>query len=121
MTDFEAIAAAFGDDPGASPTPGVFAHAGPVWRWKSQNADAPAAWFFVTIDGDTAAAIRRVAGLRRGFGSIRVNARIGLSTFATSLFPAKALNGFLLPVKASVRKAEGLAEGSIAEVELVLA
>jgi hypothetical protein len=120
MTDFEAIAAAFGDDPGAASTPRVFAHTGPVWRWKSANGDAPAAWFFVTIDGETAAAIRRAAGPRRGFGSIRVKARIGGSDFATSLFPAKELNGFLLPVKGSVRKAEGLAEGSIAAVALEL-
>ena len=37
--------------------------------------------------------------------------------FKTSLFPSNEL-GWLLPVKASVRKAEGLSEGDAVEVVL---
>ena len=53
----------------------------PLWRW--QSATAPAAWFFVTIAGEAADGIRLAAMTgqwldgRRGFGSARVEARIG--------------------------------------------
>jgi hypothetical protein len=96
-------------------------HTAPLWRWTSPAA--PAAWHFVTIDGAAGEALSAIAlmnrleGLSRGFGSLKVVATIGGSRFKTSVFPSKEL-GWMLPVKASVRKAEGLAEGDA--VELVL-
>ena len=98
-------------------------HTGPLWRWTTPSA--PAAWFFVTIDGAAGEAlsgtaiIRRLEGASRGFGSLKVVATVSGSTFKTSVFPSKEL-GWLLPVKASVRKAEGLAEGDAIEVVLEL-
>ena len=96
-------------------------HTGPLWRWTSPAA--PAAWHFVTIDGDAGEALsgtaimRRMEGNSRGFGSLRVVATIGESVFKTSVFPSKE-TGWLLPVKASVRKAEGLGEGDAVAVVL---
>ena len=96
-------------------------HTGPLWRWTTPAA--PAVWFFVTIDGaagealSATALMRRLEGLSKGFGSLKVTARIGDSTFKTSVFPSKEL-GWLLPVKAAVRKAEGLGEGDAVEVVL---
>ena len=96
-------------------------HTGPLWRWTTPSA--PAAWHFVTIDGDAGEALsgtalmRRLEGASRGFGSLKVVATIGGSTFRTSVFPSQEL-GWLLPVKASVRKAEGLGEGDAIEVVL---
>ncbi len=96
-------------------------HTGPLWRWTTPSA--PAAWFFVTIDGAAGEALsgtaimRRLEGNSRGFGSLKVVATIGASTFKTSVFPSKEL-GWLLPVKAGVRKAEGLGEGDAVEVGL---
>jgi len=86
-----------------------------LWRW--QSATAPAAWFFVTISGEAADGIRLAAiggqwlDGRKGFGSARVEAAIGDTRWKTSVFPHKESGGWLLPVKAAVRKAEGLAEG----------
>lgn len=97
------------------------AHTGPIWRWTTPAA--PAAWFFVTIDGaagealSATALMRRMERLSRGFGSIKVTATLGGSTFKTSVFPSKEL-GWLLPVKASVRKAEGVGEGDMVTVLL---
>jgi Domain of unknown function (DUF1905) len=119
MKNLAAIAAQFGDDPEGEVSRTI-THEGQVWRWKSTASDAPAAWFFMTIDGETAATIRAVAGPRRGFGSIRVEAEIGDTRFATSLFPAKDVGGFLLPLKAKVRKAEKLEEGAKVLVALTL-
>jgi hypothetical protein len=98
-------------------------HTGPLWRWTTPSA--PAAWFFVTIDGAAGEALsgtaimRRLEGASRGFGSLKVAAMVGESTFKTSVFPSNEL-GWLLPVKASVRKAEGLNEGDSVEVVLEL-
>ena len=96
-------------------------HTGPLWRWTSPSG--PAAWHFVTIDGAAGEALsgtaisRRMEGNSRGFGSLKVVAVIGDSEFRTSVFPSKG-TGWLLPVKASVRKAEGLSEGNLVEVSL---
>lgn len=98
-------------------------HTGPLWRWTTPAA--PAAWHFVTIDGaagealSVTALMRRLEGLSRGFGSLKIVATIGGSTFKTSVFPSKDL-GWLLPVKAAVRKAEGLAEGDRVTVTLAV-
>ncbi len=96
-------------------------HTGPLWRWTSPTG--PAAWHFLTVDGAAGEALSATALMRRmerslgGFGSLKVTATLGDSTFKTSLFPSKEL-GWLLPVKASVRKAEGVSEGDVVEVML---
>lgn len=101
----------------------MLTHTGPLWRWTTPAA--PAAWFFITIDGaagealSATALMRRLEGVAKGFGSIKVSATIGGSTFNTSVFPSKEL-GWMLPVKAAVRKAEGLAEGDSVTVMLAL-
>ena len=83
----------------------------PLWRWQPKPP-AKAAWYFITIDGQTAAEIRYEAlGRIGGFGSIKITAVIGETRWYTSLFPHKESGGFLLPVKASVRKAEDLNVG----------
>ena len=100
----------------------VLTHTAPLWRWTGGANGGT--WHFVTISGPDAealsatAAMRKLEGLSRGFGSLKVKARIGESTFATSVFPSKADAGWLLPVKRSVRQAEGLNEGDTLEVTL---
>ncbi len=118
--DLAAIAAEFGDDPGAATESRVITHEGPLWRWKSKSSDTPAAWFFVTIDGEAAQRIKSSLARRNGFGSIKVLARIGSTDFQTSLFPANDVQGYILPVKAAVRKAERLDEGTTVELTLTL-
>ncbi len=95
-------------------------HIGPLWRWTGGNGGA---WHFLTIDGDAGEALTGTALMRRmertigGFGSLKVTARIGDTTVRTSLFPSKE-RGWLLPVKASVRRAEGICEGDEVAVTL---
>lgn len=57
--------------------------------------------------------------LRRGWGSVRVNAFIGRTAWQTSIFPSSA-GTYEMPLKASVRKAEGIEEGSTIFVQLEL-
>jgi hypothetical protein len=88
---------------------------------------ATASWHFIRVTGAAADRVRaaaleaRAAGLARGFGSVRVAATIGSSTFHTSLFPHRETGGYLLPVKAEVRRREGIAAGETVWVQLRLA
>jgi hypothetical protein len=81
---------------------------GKLWVWQG-----PSAWYFLPTTKEQGAMLRAAQkGKRRtGFGSLRVRATIGKTAFDTSLFPTKD-GPYLLPVKASVRKAEGLYEKS---------
>ena len=96
-------------------------HTAPLWPWTGASAGN---WFFLTIDGvageepSALAALRRLEPeARRGFGAVRVRARIGGTQWNTSCFPNKMRGGRLLPVKAAIRKAEGLGGGDTATVE----
>jgi hypothetical protein len=89
-----------------------------LWRW----AGGKASWYFLTLPEKLSREIRLVdAGPRRtGFGSLRVTATIGDSTWQTSIFPSAELKSYLLPVKASVRKAEKLVDGTLVGVQIVV-
>jgi hypothetical protein len=95
---------------------------GPVWLWQgSDGQPAKGAWYFLTVDGEAAETIRAGALNAAAWGSVYVEATIGTTTWRTSLFPSKAHRGWLLPLKAAVRKAEKIAEGSVIEATLRLA
>lgn len=95
---------------------------GPVWLWQgADGAPAKGSWYFLTIDGETAQAIRAAATNAAAWGSIYVEATIGATVWRTSLFPSKQAGGWLLPLKAAVRKAETIREGSQIEAVLALA
>jgi hypothetical protein len=101
-------------------------YTGPVWLWRAKTADgapkaSPVAWHFLTIDGEAAAGIRAVApGRSAAWGSVYVKVRIGTSSWETSVFPSKEVQGYLLPIKAAIRKKERIAEGDVVTVELRL-
>ena len=84
-----------------------------LWRWEAQSS-----WFFVTVSDDASAAIRERPRPPRGFGSVRVRVTIGDTTWTTSVFPDSTRGAYVLPVKRSVREAEGLDEGEPASFEL---
>lgn len=83
--------------------------------------DDPGSWHFVTLPPETSEDVVLEAGPRPGFGSIRVEATIGSTTWRTSLFPDAASGGFVLPVKKEVRRSEYLRAGAPCEVRLVVA
>ena len=88
----------------------------PLWKW-----DGNAAWHFVTLPFDVTDEIDEItSGRTNGFGSVRVKVTIGRTSWATSVFPDKGRESFILPVKAQVRKAEALVEGADARIRLEL-
>lgn len=84
-----------------------------LWIYSGQGA-----WHFVTLPRTAAKTLREDAPMRRGFGSVKVSARIGKTVWKTSVFPDSKSKSFLLPVKADVRKKESLREGTAVSVEL---
>lgn len=96
-------------------------HAFRAVLWEHAPGD-PGSWHFVTLPPDVAEDVAEdvacEAGPRTGFGSVRVRARLGSTAWQTSLFPDRASGGFLLPVKAAVRRTLGLQAGD--ELEVVL-
>lgn len=87
-----------------------------LWIWK--GSDAAGRWYFITVPDDQSNQIRAQAlGTPRGFGSVRVEACIDDVTWRTSVFPLNS-GGYLLPVKAEVRKKAGISAGDEVTVEL---
>ena len=85
-----------------------------LWLWNGDGAS----WHFISVPPEQSAEIR-AHGLanRGGFGSVRVAATINGVAWRTSVFPHKS-GGYLLPVKASVRREAEIAAGDEVTVEL---
>ena len=89
---------------------------GPLWLWTGENG----AWHFITVPAGVSDEIRSHAMVSlAGFGSVRVEATIGDVTWRTSVFPTKE-GGYILPVKAEVRRKAGFAAGDEVTVEIEL-
>lgn len=75
---------------------------------------------FIVVPADIALAIRAHGALNpRGFGSVRVECRIGEIVWRTSVFPQKS-GGYFLPVKIDVCRRADLAAGDEVRVALEL-
>lgn len=86
----------------------------PLWLWNGEAGS----WHFITVPEAEAAEIRLLSLARRGgFGSVRVEAAIGDVRWRTSVFPQKS-GGYLLPVKADVRRRANIAAGDDVTVTL---
>jgi hypothetical protein len=94
--------------------------AAPLWQWEVKDEATSGAWFFVSLPFDVSDEIEATAGPGNGFGSVRVEATVGTSTWRTSVFPSGERKTYVLPVKKAVRLAEGLSEGTEATVRLSL-
>ena len=88
----------------------------PVWLWNAEKGS----WHFLTVPPEQAAEIRFDSiGMRGGFGSVRVDAAIGDVNWTTSLFPHRE-GGYILPLKADVRRRAGIITGDEVTVRLKL-
>ena len=85
---------------------------GIIWFWKG-----PAPWFFVTVPEQQSHDLNVISDLvTYGWGCIPVHVRIGDTQWQTSLFPKDGR--YIVPIKASVRKAENLEGGDSVTVRL---
>jgi len=89
-----------------------------VWIWK--GGEGSGRWYFVTVPEEESNDIRAHAfGNPRGFGSVRVEAKIGEVSWRTSVFPLNS-GGYLLPLKAEVRRKANIGAGDQVTIELEL-
>jgi hypothetical protein len=89
----------------------------PLWQWTGGEGGS---WHFITVPEEHCGEIRASAfEARRGFGSVRVEASIHDVTWRTSVFPQKS-GGYILPVKAEVRRKAAIAAGDEVTLMLVL-
>lgn len=85
-----------------------------LWEWAARPN-----WFFVAVPEDATDDIDAEFGSRAaGWGSIKVEVNVGSTTWETSMFPDEQRGCFVLPVKASVRRAEDLHEGGPVHIYL---
>jgi len=85
---------------------------GELWFWKG-----PAPWYFVTVPDQGCAELEAASSfVSYGWGMVPVTAHVADTGWRTSLFPKDG--GYVLPVKASVRKQEGLDVGDTVTVRL---
>lgn len=86
-----------------------------VWLWPEGN------WWFATVPEEVSDEIAdAVPRSGPGFGSVRVTATVGSTTWRTSLFPSREHAAYLLPVKKGVRAAEDLEGGRVAHFRLAV-
>jgi hypothetical protein len=69
-------------------------------------------WHFLYVAKKQSEAIKKdFAGMKRGWGSLPVMVTLGKTKWKTSIFPDKKAGVYLLPLKADVRKKEGIQAG----------
>lgn len=87
---------------------------GAIWVWRG-----PAPYYFVTVPEAESAELKDLMrSVTYGWGMIPVGARSGTSEWTTALWPKDG--GYIVPIKAKVRKAEGLGEGDSVTLALTV-
>lgn len=82
-----------------------FEFRGAIWYWRG-----PSPYHFLTMPEAQSKELKATVHLLTyGWGMIPVQAQIGQTKFTTSMFHKDGL--YILPIKDSVRKAEGVEEG----------
>jgi hypothetical protein len=95
----------------------TFKFSAPLWQYPGESS-----WHFISVPADISDDIAHLtAATRHGFGSVRVTATIGATTWQTSVFPDSKSGTYFLPVKKPVRTAEHLTSGDPVETTLALA
>jgi hypothetical protein len=87
---------------------------GELWFWRG-----PSPFHFITVPDEQSAELEAASAfVSYGWGMIPVTAHIGATGWKTSLWPKDG--GYIVPVKAQVRKAEGLELGDVVAIRLAL-
>ena len=88
---------------------------GEIFRWDARE---DAACDDTAVTPELSADVREIPRPYRGFGSVRVRARVGGSEWSTSIFPDSTNASYWLPLKKKVRDAESLVDGGPVTVRL---
>lgn len=79
-----------------------------VWLYPGESSS----WHFITVPRKESADIEtRYKEFKKGWGSLPVEVKLGDTTWKTSVFPDRKSGTYLLPLKAIVRRKEGVEAG----------
>ena len=85
-----------------------------VWLYPGMTA-----WHFISIPKKQGENIKKKFGANvKGWGSLPVLAKIGKTSWRTSIFPDKRSGSYLLPLKVEIRKKEGIFKGDIVDFSI---
>ncbi len=85
-----------------------------VWLYPGM-----AGWHFISVPLKQSRQIKTLfGGVAHGWGSLPVRVQIGKTTWDTSIFPDNKTKAYLLPLKAKVRKVEGIAAGDMVDCSI---
>lgn len=87
---------------------------GKVWLYPGLGG-----WHFVYVGKEESERLRKPDGKRVRKGFIPIRATLGDTTWDTSLFPTKE-GPYLVSIKASVRKSEGVSHGDTVSISCIL-
>ncbi len=85
-----------------------------VWRWSGVGG-----WHFVNLPKIMSQDIRKISK-PYGAGFVKVKVTLGQSSWVTALFPHKQSETYLVSIKNSIRKKEGIWENDKITVSFVL-
>ncbi len=78
-----------------------------LWRWEARTDS----WVFAALPEDVSDEIAELPLPPAGFGSVKVEVTLGAQRWSTSVFPDAQRKTFVVPIKAAVRRAEGVDVG----------
>lgn len=82
---------------------------------------APGGWYFVTLPVDVSTEIRRhFKWQEEGWGHLKVLAKIGSSEWETAIWFDSKHSSYLLPLKAAIRKKEGIDLNQSVQITLLV-
>ncbi len=85
-----------------------------VIEWRG-----PAPFYYLPMGEDDSAGLKEAARGLEYWGQVAVEVSIGETTFTTALFPKGGR--YLVPLRAAVREAEGIAVGDVVEATVTIA
>ena len=85
-----------------------------LWRWEARTDS----WVFAALPEDVSDEIAELPLPPAGFGSVKVEVTLGAQRWSTSVFPDAQRKTFVVPIKAAVRRAEGVDVGDRVRIAL---
>lgn len=81
---------------------------GKVWKYSG-----PSSWYFVTFPKNISKEIRESHGEdEEGWGRLKAILSIGKSNWNSAIWFDTKHDSYIVPIKAKIRKAEGIADGT---------
>ncbi len=87
---------------------------GELWKY-----DGPGGWHFVNLPSKLSTEIRKNhPGAEEGWGRLKSSVIVGKTSWDTAIWFDRKLGTYLLPIKASIRKTEGLLIGQEIPIQI---